>query len=53
MILYCNNIKQFVKIDPNKDIHSIRNDENVGKRTDMDGNHIWNPIKKQEDIIAI
>ncbi len=40
MILYHNDIRQFVEIDPDKDIYSIRNNENVGERTNIDGNHI-------------
>ncbi len=51
VVLYCNDIRQFVEVDLDKGIHSIRNGENVGRRTDMDGNHIQNPIRKQEGIV--
>ncbi len=52
MALYRNNIRQFVEIDPNKGIHSIRNGENARGRIDIDGNHTRNPIRRQEDTIA-
>ncbi len=50
--LYRNDIRQFVKVDPDKDIHSIQSDENTGGRMDMDGNHIRSPIRRQEGIIT-
>ncbi len=40
IVLYCNDIRQFVEFNLDKGIHFIRNSENVGRRTDMDGNHI-------------
>ncbi len=53
MVLYHNDIRQFVKVDPDKGIYSIRSDENARKRTDTDENHIRSPIRRQEDIVAI
>ncbi len=42
-----------MEVDPDKGIHSIRSGENAGGRTDTDGNHIRNLIRRQEGIVTI
>ncbi len=42
-----------MKVDPNKNIYSIRSNKNIGERIDINGNHTQNLIRRQEGIVAI